>query len=505
MKKIFTIILVSITAFLLYFLFKMLPDIYFNIGKQAYENQNYKEAFTNLKMAVSLSPNNRDARYYYIQTLIKFPPVLEVQKEVFKISQANQPDSADLIADKQIAKWREQIALNSGTNYIEQAPFNDKVLRWDLSKLPLNVCIKNDSTNQLPAYYQGRIRKAFLKWQESTGYLKFNFVENPNDAQIFVDIIPTTQRNDCKQDCKYVMAFTIPKIKNDQLEKMNITFYDSNNLNQPFSEREVYNTALHEIAHALGIMGHSASKEDLMYMQYNSSEGSGDFATDFQCISQPDINTLNLLYKLIPDITNTPLSKFDTSRQFFAPIVIGSDEQVNSRKILEAQNYITSAPNLPNGYIDLASAYAELKEYNKAVETLNKALSVSSSDTDRFLVYYNFAVVYMQLQDWDNAQRYAELAKQSRPQTESASEVDGLIAAINNNKGNVEFAKQAYIDSLAKDPANTEDALNLTRIYLREFNLIQAGKTLNRLVQANPEEGNNPKVKAFGLLMFFFR
>ena len=505
-KRIVAISLTLITAFVLYFVFKMLPDIYFNIGKQAYDAKNYKEAYSNLKTAVKLSPKNRDARYYYVQTLMKFPPNLEIQKEFFRISQVNQPDSADLIADRQISTWRNQISLNSGENYIEQVPFNDKILRWDLAKLPLNVCIKVEPQSNVPAYYKSAFKRAFQQWQASTGYIKFNFIENSDEAQIIVDIMPASQRAQCKEaDCKYIMAFTIPQMRGDLLDTMKITFYDANNLNQPFSEREIYNTSLHEIAHALGIMGHSYSKDDLMYMQYNSSENYAAFRSDFQSISQTDLNTLRLLYRLIPDITNAPLSQFDTRGQFFAPIVLGDNEQVNSRKLLEAKNYIEAAPNLPNGYIDMASAYSEQKQYNDAVESLNKALSLSSNDPERFLCYYNLAIVYMKLQDWDNSLKYANLAKQTRPPQESSSEIDGLIAAINFNKGDVGFAKQAYIETLQSNPGSALDAINLARIYIKEFNFVQAGKTLNRMVEANPEEKNNPKVKAYGLIMFLFK
>lgn len=33
-------------------------------------------------------------------------------------------------------------------------------------------------------------------------------------------------------------------------------------------------------------------------------------------------------------------------------------KQINSSRILEAQNHIHSVPELPNGYIDLAAAYS---------------------------------------------------------------------------------------------------------------------------------------------------
>lgn len=502
LKRIFAISLTVALAFFLYFFSKLLPDILTNMGIKAYNQKNYKEAFFDLKLATDLSPHNRDARYYLVQSIINQPPTLDKQKELFKISEMNFPDSADLVADRQISTWRNQIFSNVGSNYIEQVPFNDKILRWDVKKFPLKVCVKTVSS-QVPSYYSSQIMKAFRQWQSSTeNLISFSFVDNPKDAQIVVDIVSADQRKKCDQnDCKYVVAYTIPSINGNMLEKMDITFYDSKNQGTPFSEREVYNTALHEIGHALGIMGHSFSKDDLMYMETGQEDRLSGLRSDFQLISSNDLNTLNLLYMLIPDITNTPLSKFDTSRQFFAPIVLGTDEQINSRKLIEAKNYINGAPELPNGYVDLASAYTELKEYSNAIESLNRAKELSSNDSEKFVVYYNFAIIYMEIKDWDDALNYANLAKQLQP----SGQVDGLIAAINFDKGDVEAAKQIYISSLEKQPQNIIDAINLTKIYVREFNLVQAGKTLNRLVEANPDAKSDPRVKSMGLLMFLFR
>ena len=47
---------------------------------------------------------------------------------------------------------------------------------------------------------------------------------------------------------------------------MTITIYDKDANGSYFSDRQLYNTVLHEIGHALGIMGHSYSTDDLMYM-----------------------------------------------------------------------------------------------------------------------------------------------------------------------------------------------------------------------------------------------
>lgn len=480
----------------------MLPDILIGAGKAAYDSGEYQKAISSFKMTLSFSPKNCDARYYYVQLLLKLTPTLDVQKELYNISRLNLSDSADLIADRQISKWRNQITLKSGENYIEQAPLNNKILRWDVQKFPLKVYIANTS-GLAPQYYNNEIKKAFLQWQASTDRLiTFEFVNDENAANIKVSIKSSAEMKKCIQDdCKYTVAYTMPVISNEILKGMEIFFYDANNLGKPFSEKEIYGTALHEIGHSLGIMGHSYNKDDIMYMETNNNNNFDSLRSDFQLISSNDINTLKLLYKLVPDITNTPLSKFDTSRQFFVPIVMGSDKQINSRKMAEARNYIKSAPDLPNGYIDMASVYAEEKQYNRAIEALNKALSLCSNDSEKFVVYYNFAIIYMNIKDTQNALKYADLAKQ----TNSTSDIDSLIALINYNLGNKEQAKKSYAQALQNNPDNIVDAINLARIYFKEFNFVQAGKTLNRLIEVNPDALNDPRIKAYGLIIWLFK
>lgn len=503
-KRLLALTILLLTALVLYFFKGIIPGVYLNLGKNAYLAKDYKNAYQLLKISVHLNPKSTDARYYFVQTMLNLAPTLDVQKEMFSVSQENLADSADLIADSQIEKWKQQIFLYAGENYIEKVPFNDMILRWDAKKFPLKVSFSNEANASIPAYYESSIKAAFAQWQNTTGnFVRFKFVDkNDKDAQIFVKIVPSGEMNKCDQeDCKYVVAYTTPILRSDFLKAMEIKFYDLNNLNQPFSQREIYNTALHEIGHSLGIMGHSPNKDDLMYMENNLDENYNQYRSDFQLISPIDKNTLMLLYKLIPNITNTDLSQFDTSHQFYAPIVLGSEKEISSRKLTEAQGYIKSAPNIPNGYVDLASAYTEQKEYSKAIDAMQKALDLSTNDSEKYLVYYNLAVIYMNIKDWETSLKYANMAKN----IQSSSDIDGLIALLQYNMGDKKAAKETYIASLAQSPDNIVNALNLSKIYLKEFNYVQAGRTLNALVKANPQAKENPQVRIFGWLMFLFR
>lgn len=505
MKKFLSIILILIFAFMLYVALKFLPDFYLGLGKNAYQNKDYASAYKNLKIALIFGPKNRDARYYYVETLLNLKPTLDVQKELFKLSQTKIADSARLIAKRQISIWKTRILINAGENYIENAPMDGQILRWDVSKFPLWVYFKNNSTNA-PSYFIPTIQQAFLQWQGTSGHLvSFNFTDDEKKANIVVSINPSTDMKQCSQaGCKYTVAYTIPDIGGDFLKKMDIFFYDSNNFGQPFSQKEIFNTAIHEIGHALGVMGHSSNPDNIMFMETNPNERSyfESLRSDFQSLSQADLNTLSLLYKLVPDITNTPLSEFDTSRQFYPHIILGSDEQITSQKILEAQNYIQRAPDLPNGYIDLAAAYDELKQYDKALDALDQALQHCSNDAEQFLVYYNTAVIYMSLKDWQNCFEYADLASQADP---TSVDAQGVKAMAYYNLGHRAEAKQAYAEAIEAQPDNVINSYNLAVLYIREFNFPMAGRTLNNLIQANPDAQNDPRIKIFSVLTLLFK
>lgn len=498
LPRLFAVLFVLIIALIIQ---KCIPAIVFNLGKRAYENKDYVKAFNLLKFANEVDSKNIECRYYYVETMLKLKPALEVQKELFNISQANLSDTADLLSDKQIEIWRNNIFLNVGENYIEQVPLGDKILRWDAQTFPLKVYIKKDTQNSVPPYYEPAITRAFRQWQ-NTGPVKFKIIDNEKDANILVDIISSQNMQKCDgPDCKYIVAFTKPTYNDSLLKKMDITFYDLNMAGKPYSEREIYNTALHEIGHSLGIMGHSQNSDDLMYMQKTKDEAIDRFRSDFQLISPRDANTLSLLYKLVPDITNTSMSKYNVNYQFYAPIVIGGSKEANSKKLTEAQNYIKQAPNLPNGYIDLASAYTELKEYSKAIDALNTALTKTSDSSQTYLVYYNLAVIYMTLKDWNNAIQFAQTARG----IQDSSDLDGLIALANYNRGEKDKAKKEFARTLTKSPDNKINALNLAIIYLKEYNFAQAGKVLNNFVKANPESVNDPDLAPFKLMMLLFK
>ena len=238
-------------------------------------------------------------------------------------------------------------------------------------------------------------------------------------------------KNVCKEGaCQYIVGYTVPKIKNNILKKMTITLYDKTPDGKYFSEKVLFNTIMHELGHALGIMGHSYYEGDLMFVS-TTSNNKFDYTrarSSFQYLTSGDINTLKLLYKLIPDVSNTPVEEIDTTGLIYAPIIIGTTEEMHERKIEEALAYIQQAPEMSGGYVDLAIAYAELGKNEKAIQSFKKAIKYSKTDSELYLAYYNLAVLYSSMNNKSNALKYAKKAK-------ALKDTDEVIELISRIKG----------------------------------------------------------------------
>ncbi len=393
----------------------IVPEYYYKLGINAYEKGDYQTAYKNFYNAKLISPSDSDYRYYYVQTLAKFKPSVRIQKEMFKFVEDGKDDSAHVAAGIQVAVWRNNILQQYGENYIEQAPINNQIMRWNPKTFPLKVYVDFADIATVPDYYNNEIFRAFGQWQVSSGFLAFKFIDSPDSADITVKFAPLPKNNCNQTGCKYVVAHTIPTIKNNILKQMTITIYDKDANGSYFSDRQLYNTVLHEIGHALGIMGHSYSTDDLMYMAEDGREENPmltRYRSDFQYISNKDVSTLKLLYNLIPSVTNTPLDEVNTENLIYPPIVLGTTKNMSQQKLKEAQKYVQEAPDIPNGYIDMAIAYDELGKFDLAVQALQNAFNKAQTDMDKYIVLYNYAVLYLNNNNPETAMQYAKQAKQ---------------------------------------------------------------------------------------------
>ena len=466
----------------------LMVPLCFKLGKDAYNNQEYVKARHYLAYAIKYNQKSEEYRKYYMNTLIKLPKLLDVQKDIYKISTVNVSDNANLMANKYIEQTR--AALHNQDSYIDQVTIDGKALHWN--KQPIRVEVKTELSS-VPMYYYKEIVKAFKYWQFATDAdVKFLF----NNIAPDISIEFKKRDSKSKADQNYVAAYTEPDYINSHLNGMKITFYDRDINSKEYSRIDIYNIAVHEIGHAMGIMGHSNNPDDVMYMK--TKQDIYQDTTSRRVFTERDLNTFNLLYKICPDITNAAC----TDEMFYSPIVFGNKFDISLTKIAEANEYIKNAPDLPNGYIDLADAYLQQKNYVQAESALKQALEVAMKnpqDKDsQFVIYYNLAVLYTEIKNFEQASFYSNKA------SEINSNINALKALIAYAKQDYQTATEEYMKLVESNPQNIFYSSNLADLYVKQHKYFNAGRVLNRLVKNNPAAKDSEIVKKYKLLMFFF-
>lgn len=173
--------------------------------------------------------------------------------------------------------------------YLDACLKDGLTVRWPDSAMPIRVYIAPfrwyEKSKQQESYaYNQMVIDAFDLWSKiSNNKVRFQFVATLNDSQIDVN----WRRVDRKSlgHCEYMVN------KQSLLYSAEIKIGLSDGiLHSRYNDmEEVRHTILHEIGHALGLIGHSDGGRDIMYVPHQYGVVS---------LSKRDVDTLNLLYKL---------------------------------------------------------------------------------------------------------------------------------------------------------------------------------------------------------------
>lgn len=381
----------------------------YNKAKVLLDSGQYEQALPYFEKSLFAQPKGILARFYYVVALSKSEAKYSVQKKLYEMANSKIVDEASKYAKSQVVSMRYNLLNSIGDNYIFNAAMGNDILRWDIKSFPLKVFV--ESSDSVPDYYIDSLNRALNLWSSSTNFVKFTKVNSEPEADIVIKFkdIPSDICNG--NVCKYTVAYTEPSINNDKiLKKMTLTFYKTNPRNEKFSQKEIYNTALHEIGHTLGIMGHSDNSEDLMYaLKDGDIDTYNFFRSENQGLTMRDLKTLVLLYRIEPTISN--VKNLHSENFYYAPVIMGSDEVRLQKKLDEFKKYIVDYPQAASGYINLASVYVDLGDYNSALMYLSKGENVANSNDERYLINYNRAVIYFNQQDYKKALEAATRAQ----------------------------------------------------------------------------------------------
>jgi predicted Zn-dependent protease len=173
--------------------------------------------------------------------------------------------------------------------YLDACLKDGLTVRWPDSAMPVKVYVAPfrwyEKSKQQESYvYNKMIYDAFDTWNQVSGdKVRFQFVSNIDGSQIDV----SWRRVDRKSlgHCEYLVN------PQSQLYSAEIKIGISDGvIHAQYNDlEEVKHTVLHEIGHALGLVGHSDGGEDIMYVPHQFGVTS---------LSERDVETLKTLYTL---------------------------------------------------------------------------------------------------------------------------------------------------------------------------------------------------------------
>ena len=326
-------------------------------------------------------------------------------------------------------------------SYFREIAANGKIVRWNKASFPLKVFIQD--TPDLPDYYREIVMSAFYAWQRaSEGLVRFDIVENANEAQVKCYF-----KNNNTDDNAPIGVQTFD-VKGNSIVSSTINFKKVDSKRHNLDSKQLFSSALQEIGHTLGLNGKSPSIYDVMY----------PIGTKFNTeITARDLKSLALLYSVIPDITDTPLTPAEKAQLFTV------------KEILETMNVPVGETTDTNQVVatDIATKLAlaeELRrraEYDKAAQVYQEVAQMKSDRRSKSEVYYEVAVMYLDAEEFDKAKSCAEIACA----TDMNDLTETLPALINYYMKRSTSAIEQLDTILQQDPYNKHAYKLLCQIY----------------------------------------
>ena len=273
-------------------------------------------------------------------------------------------------------------------SYFRNICKNGKIIRWNKNSLPLSVYIE-DSTG-VPSYYREVVISAYQAWQRaSEGLIRFEFVETPEEADMKCYFKNT--------DNKYSIGAQAFTLNGDTITSSIIVFNRVDDKGYSHDSKQLFSSALQEIGRSLGLTGKSPSIYDVMY----------PIGTKFNTeITPRDLKTLALLYSVVPDITNNPLSNEEKANLFTKEEILSTlNVPVNDDTNLEEVVGGDIATHLA-----LAEQYRKRAEYLKAAQEYQTVAQMKTDRRSKSEVYYEVAVMFLDAEEYDNAKSCADIA-----------------------------------------------------------------------------------------------
>ena len=370
---------------------------------------------------------------------------------------------------------KRQDAVNKkvGVNYIDSVLSYGSLVRWNPASFPLKIYIEKNPN--VPHNHVNELKSAFAKWQECTNnFISFVYVNDKANADIVCtypeNFTRTCESAESSETSRQFFTYD----EEGHIEKANIelTYRDCNG--QKYADDLVYAFTLKEVGHALGLRGHSGmfQGQALFYSDYDQSKGRPE-------IHSADINTLKLVYSLMPDKTDADFTE-EQVKKLIRPEEVWGDKVERTPHSEKTILYnIEKTPEIPALHISLANYYSEKGEYDKALEVYSRSIILLNEAEMK-------ARVYVRVGDTFTSQyRYMEAAEAYKLSLKNLNKKQNLYD-VYFNLGYIYFQQGKYEESLnsfqsALQYAYSKDTfyrllMNLSQVYLKTNNLENATK-----------------------------
>lgn len=427
----------------------------FSVGKDYYNHGSYYDASVYFQNAVYSNPKNINYKYYYALSLCKLLKLSEAQnqfQQIIQIAPYSEAAKKSTVAIADIQQYmltsnslkysnKNSTSLGVDGTYIDNAMNQSgKLIRWDIKRGPLKIFISDGANvTGMQSYYILAVKDAIAEWmRELSKTISYVYVHSPEQANINIDFVPhlAVENSKTPEKISYEAGLTTPTYDAKYLRSVKIDMVTLTPSKTSFSTETIFNTALHEMGHALGIWGHSSDSKDVMCGVGNASELENKKST----LSSRDSNTIKLVYTLTPESVSS---------------VLGDSKSRLEKKLTEAKGYVQKAPTMPISWVQLGNASMGLNKPQEALDAFNKALSLDGTYTEARVGLGNLY--------------------------------------IKQNKYNDAITQYKYV--VNKEPSNPTYSINLAELYYKTNNLPAAKSVIEALIKNNPDAISNVNIK----------
>lgn len=363
-------------TFILVFSTKTFAADYYLVGVDAFKKGCYDKALPNLEHAIRINPKNVNARYYLAQVYLQQNRVQEAADQYNRIILLAPSSDAAILSQKGISLiYKSYIGENGLAAADDLARYKDNYLDYvltgsgDINKwaaFPVTVYIE-------PKKQKDDVKKAFDQWQDKTSKLvSFTYVDSPENAGITAKFVDKMENSSTKKS--YEAGDSKPYYQGNKIIKSEIRILAKDpETGGPIENSYIMATALHEMGHSLGFVGHSPKAEDVMSARSDSPKIT---------LTTRDINTMCLFYKVDKKT------------------LLARSSGQTDLKLQQALDYVKNSPEKAVGWANLGDIYRSKKMYRESIGYYKKALSIEPDSANMYAI---LGSVYLDSGDKQNA------------------------------------------------------------------------------------------------------